>query len=160
MDAWLIVLITIVSGITLFSILFSIKLRKSKRRAAARNAAYSSTIVVPAQPSCPPQNPLQQMPYNPNPYPQNQSMPYPPQQQQNQQPYPSQMPYPPQQPNQYQQQPNLVTQTQAIGFIPSTNNQPLFNPQNPQQYYSPPQGIIVSTAPYNPSPSAPPVNRY
>lgn len=149
MDAWLIVLITIVSGLTFFCILFSIKLRKNKRRAAGRNAAYSATIVIPARASCPLQNPGQQMPYNPNPYPQNQSMAYQPQ-----------MPYPPQQSNQYQQQPNLVTNTQAIGFVPSTNNQPLFNTQNPQQYFSPPQGIIINTNPYNPSPSAPPVNRY
>jgi hypothetical protein len=75
-------------------------------------------------------------------------------------PYPQQMPYPPMHSNQYQQQANFPTHTQAMSFVPSTNNQPLFNPQNPQQYFSPPQGIIVSTAPYNPSPSAPPVSRY
>lgn len=161
MDAWLIVLITIVSGLTLFSILFSLKIRKNKRRAAARNAAYSATIVVqPSQPSNL-QDSNQQMPYPAHqqmPYPsQHQSMPYPPHANQ-QMPYPSQqnqqVPYPPQQ-NQYQQQSNYPTQTQAMSFVPSTNNQPFFNPQNPQQY-----GIIVSTAPYNPSPSAPPVSRY
>ena len=160
MDAWLIVLITIVSGVVLFSICFSIKLRKNKRRAAARNAAYSATIVVQPTQTSNAQDPYQ--PYLPQnqsiPYPQqNQSMPYP--QQSQQLPYPPQMPYNTQS-NQFQQQANFPTHTQAMSFVPSTNNQPLFNPQNPQQYFSPPQGIIVSTAPYNPSPSAPPVSRY
>ena len=88
------------------------------------------------------------------PYP-NHQMPYP-QESTQQMPYPhqanQQMPYP--------QHPNYPTQMQAVSFVPSTSNQPAINPQHPQPYYNPIQGVIVSTAPYNPTPSAPPVNRY
>lgn len=102
MDAWLIVLITISSGIALFAIIFALKNRSEKKRAQMNENRMTTVHVVQSQPY-----PQQQMQNVPPPY-----------------------------------SPGFIQQShQGQTFvihppIPSTANQGLVNPRNPQDYRS------------------------
>lgn len=93
MDAWLIVLITISSGLALFAVIFAIKNKREKKMNENYQNRATTVHVVSNQP-----------------------------------------PYPQQMPPQYgfNQQPAF-----AHPPIPSTANQGILNPQNPQAYYNP-----------------------
>jgi hypothetical protein len=115
MDAWLIVLITISSGIALFAIIFTIKTKNEKKR--AQNIASVQVI-------------------------QNQQT-YPQQQMQN-------IPPPPYNPG-FIQQPQQGQSFYVHPPIPSTSNQGIFNPKDPQAYYNPNMpGVQVHSGRLNP----------
>lgn len=103
MEAWLIVLITISSGIALFAAIFALKNRSEKRKAQIYENRATTVQVIQSQP--PSNGPP---PYNPG----------------------------------FIHQP----QGQAVFVhppIPSTSNQGLVNPRNPQDYYHPSMSNVV-----------------
>lgn len=104
MDAWLIVLITLCSGIALFAAIFALKNRNQKRNALRyqNSVALANVQVV--------QSPQQ---------------------------YPQQVP-PPYNIGFIQQNPPQVHYHPPI---PSTSNQGIYNPQNPQAFLNMPQSM-------------------